>query len=169
MIEGGSGRDEQLGQQVHAPHVGELVIEQDDVRLGRRGERQLRAPDVADPAVALHFQQVPHQPRHRRIVLDQENGDVHALGHRATTRCQRRVHVGVDDGADQVGHPLHGLRGDHRFLVGPRRGERVVDLHRADDPGAHRDVLAREPVGIALAVPALVVAAHEADHFAPGG
>ena len=82
----GVGTTQQLGQEVHPPHIGELVIEQDDVGLGGRGERELRAPDMTDPGVPFHLQQVPHQPRHRRIVLDQEDGDVHPFGHRATTR-----------------------------------------------------------------------------------
>ena len=56
------------------------------------------------------------------------------------------------------------ILGRHLFLVGPGGGERVVDLDRADDPRAERNGLAGEPVGIAEAVPPLVVAAHEGDH-----
>ena len=57
----------------------------------------------------------------------------------------------------------------HPFLVGPRGGERVVDLHGADDPRAHRNRRPREPVGIAPSVPPFVMVANVLDHLAEMG
>ena len=57
------------------------------------------------------------------------------------------------------------ISGGHLFLVGPGGGERIEDLDGSDDPGPERNGLAGEPVGIAEAVPPLVVAADEGDDF----
>src|SRR3954454_18050414 len=76
----------------------------------------------------------------------------------ADGRLERLVDPWIDRCADEVAHTLHRLLGRHLLLVGARGGERVVDLDRADDAGAERNGLAGEAVGVAEAVPALVVA-----------
>ena len=52
---------------------------------------------------------------------------------------------------------LAGLVGRHRLLVGPGGRHHVVRVGHGDDPGAQREVLTRDAVGVALAVPTLVV------------
>src|SRR3954468_21315866 len=48
-----------------------------------------------------------------------------------------------------------------RIRVGALRGDRVVGVADRDDARADRDLLAREPIRVAAAVPALVAEAHE--------
>src|SRR4029079_6617027 len=66
---------------------------------------------------------------------------------------QRAKHLGIHDGADQIAQPLDGELRGHLFLVGSRGGEGVVNLHGSDDPGAQRNGIADEAVGVAPAVP----------------
>ena len=49
----------------------------------------------------------------------------------------------------------------HRLAVGAIGDHRVVGVAGQDDPGADRDLLARQPVGIAAAVEALVLVAND--------
>ena len=60
-------------------------------------------------------------------------------------------------------------RGRHRALVGAVGDHGVVGVADGHDAGAERDVLARQPVGVALAVPALVAGAHEPCHRRSAG
>ena len=54
----------------------------------------------------------------------------------------------------------------HRRAVGAVGGHRVVGVAGEDDARAQRDVLAPQPVGVAQAVPALVLVAHQRQHVA---
>ena len=53
---------------------------------------------------------------------------------------------------------------EHRLPVGVARREHVVGVGDRDQPRRQRDLLAREPVRVAGAVPALVVAEHDVGH-----
>src|SRR5207248_241432 len=52
-----------------------------------------------------------------------------------------------------------------RRPVGPRFDHRAIRVDDRDDPRAEGDLLAGEPVRIAAAVPALVMAAHDLQHL----
>ncbi len=63
--------------------------------------------------------------------------------------------------AGRIAHyPGGALMGQARS-IGARRGERVIDIGDAQDASRERDLLARESVRIARAVPALVVIADD--------
>src|SRR5687768_17374696 len=57
-------------------------------------------------------------------------------------RGQRFVNLGIEHGAGQIGDALDGLLGSHLFLVGAGRGQRVIDLCRADNPPLDWDFVA---------------------------
>ena len=77
---------------------------------------------------------------------------------------ERAVNRWVDHGSIEIAHSLDRNFRRHLFLVWASRRQRVIDLYGSDDPGAQRNGFAGQPVRIAQAVPALVVAAHESDH-----
>src|SRR5678815_1890640 len=66
------------------------------------------------------------------FVEEGERGAVVDHGH------EGRVHRRINDGAHQVAEPGDRHLGGHLFLIGPRRGQGIVDLDRADDPGTER-------------------------------
>ena len=66
--------------------------------------------------------------------------------------------VGVEVAARAIENDLAGLFVAERRLVDALRRQGVINVGQADDPAAQRDVLARQPVGIAAAVEPLVVA-----------
>lgn len=69
---------------------------------------------------------------------------------------------GVDDGGVELAASVSADLGDGvcdrpGVFVGPGMGERVKDVGDSDDAGADGDGVARETVGVAVAVPAFVV------------
>src|SRR2546425_7256847 len=91
--------------------------------------------------------------------LVQENQGA-APGH---DRRERLVHLGVEHGAREVRHPLGGLLRGHLVLVRPGGAQRVIHFRGGDDASAQRDLVAAQTIGVASAVPTLVVAAHHGD------
>src|SRR5215218_10106255 len=75
------------------------------------------------------------------------------------------VYGRVHHSSDQVSHSFHRNFRRHLFLVRTSGGHRIVDLYRADNPGTVGYGLTGKPVGIAEAIPALVMAPHESDHI----
>ena len=137
-------------------------------RLRPRPGRRPSPPPVAAPAspdrIRVTPGSAPTRPEQRD--LGQERGhpgrppegsqrDAHEGPH------QRRVEVRPGPG-DEL---LPGRRRRHRDLVGPGGGHHLVGVGDGQDPRPERDVLAGEPVGIAGAVPLLVVVA---DGVGPG-
>ncbi len=81
----------------------------------------------------------------------------------------QQAHERVDHGRIQrlprlVLHDLQRLLGRHRLVERPLRGQRVEVVHGRENARAERNLLARQAVRIALAVPALVVIQDERRH-----
>src|SRR6266542_2636828 len=132
-------------------------------RPGSRASARTRCPRLASVAAMCR----PTKPVAPVIEMTTgERGGSLVQEHERLAPChdrgQPRVDLGVDDRAREVGHALHGLLRRHFLLVRPGRAERVEELCGHDHAGAERDRLAAQAVGVARAVPALVVAAHRA-------
>ncbi|PYO66521.1 MAG: hypothetical protein DMD69_13515 [Gemmatimonadetes bacterium] len=75
-------------------------------------------------------------------------------------RRQGVVDRGVEHRPREVAHALDCLVGGHLLLIGSGGAEGIVDLGGADDAGRQGNLFAAQPVWVAGAVPALMVAAH---------
>src|SRR5690554_6928190 len=70
---------------------------------------------------------------------------------------ERRHYVGVELRAGVAGYLFHGRVGGHGLAVGPVVRQGVERVRHGQDARLERDVLARQPVRIALTVPPFVV------------
>ncbi len=77
----------------------------------------------------------------------------------------RRIEVGTGERSEMVDHPILGPS----RAVRPVRSKRVPDVDRREDPGRQRDLLAGEAVGIAGAIPLLVMPAGDLQRLAEEG
>src|SRR6476620_1230772 len=97
---------------------------------------------------------------------DSLNGGESRLAPPEEVADERLDDLGVELGARVAGELSHRLGVLHRLAVRPVRGHGVVRITGEDDPAGDRNRRARQAVGIALAVPALVLVADDASHGA---
>src|SRR5687767_6025843 len=80
-------------------------------------------------------------------------------------RTESAVNFWSQDGSGHAVHPLNCHFRCELLPVRPSACECVVHFGGTDQPGTPRDSIAGETVGIALTIPALVVAADEGAHL----
>ena len=170
----------------HARHESQRVVAR---KVAERVVHRLELIDVDDqqrhrragpPPLGEHgrgdvHESAPHECACEIVFLGHRDGIVRARAaqrrgalrggrcvHRAATHEllelgeQRRIELA----ADLAPHDFDRFELRECALVAALRRERIVHVGNAENARRQRNVLAHEPVGIALAIPALVMAAH---------